>query len=319
MNLAWKKVSEVAMSSYRLRRCRVVFFAGLSVLLFASAIYGQSDESDIDAAMEAAAEAALARVEADAEKRGVSERRGSSGMRVRGRSQVGTAGLIYRSGVPYYDEWTFRAGAMKLRVPAYLGWQAIKPSSDFYREQAKTGRPGELLALPIMFSDFVRATRSKYVNYFGLLWVPQEYAFKSLVDANFEVFKEDLQSEIVADRKRLVERDDFWDFDDYLAFKKGRDEDLDESLQGYWLKALDQPDLVTYFATSEFVYESRRGVVRQPMIQTKTYALVRGKLLRFDFKRLYLSNEDAVELIKFTQNFVEDMRAVNGLSERKVR
>lgn len=282
-------------------------------------LYGQGEGAEVDLAMEAAAEAALARVEADAEERGVKERRSESGMKVRRRYKVGTEDPIYRSGVAYYNEWTIRAGALKLRVPAYQGWQAVKPTSEFYLAQSRTGRPGELLVLPIMFSDFVRATRSKYVNYFGLLWVPQEFAFMSLVEANFEEFKEDLQSEIVADRKRRIDREDFWEFDDYIAFKKGRDEDLEESLHGYWLKALDEPDLVTYFATSEFVFESSRGVQRQPMIQTMTYALVRGKLLRFDFKRLHLTDEDAVELISFTQKFVEDMRAVNGLSERKVR
>lgn len=272
-----------------------------------------------DSVLEDAAEAALARVEADAQQRGVRERRTDSGMKVRMRSKMGTEDPIFRSGVAYFDEWTVQAGAMKLRVPAYRGWEAIKPSSDFYLAQAKTGRPGELLVLPIMFSDFVRATRSKFVNHFGLVWVPQETAFSSLVESNFERFKSDLQTEIVADRKRRIDREDFWEFDDYLAFKKGRDEDLEESLDGYWLKALDQPDLITYFATSEFVFQSRRGELRQPMIQTMTYALVRGKLLRFDFKRLHLSDEDAVELIAFTQRFVEDMRVVNGLSERKIR
>ena len=247
------------------------------------------------------------------------ERRAESGMKVRGRFKVGTEDPIYRSGVAYFNEWTIKAGAMKLRVPAYYGWQAVKPTSDFYLAQSKTGRPGELLVLPIMFSDFVRSTRSKYVNYFGLLWVPQEFGFKSLEESNFLDFKEDLQSKMVADRKRRVDRDDFWEFEDYIAFKRGNDQDLEESLHGYWLKALDESDLVTYFATSEFVFESKRGVMRQPMIQTMTYALVRGKLLRFDFKRLHLTDEDPVELIKFTQSFVEDMRTVNGLSERKIR
>lgn len=290
--------------------CFAVFGGSVSV-------QGQSDE--IDPSMEAAAEAALARVEADAQKRGVFRRGPESGMKVRRRFKVGTEDPVYRSGVAYFDEWMLRAGAMKLRVPAYQGWQAVKPNSDFYLAQSKTGRPGELLVLPIVNSDFVRSTRSKYVNGFGLLWVPQEFAFKSLVEANFLEFKNGLQAEIVADRKQKIDREDFWDFDDYLAFKKGRDEDVEESLDGYWLKALDQPDLITYFATSEFVFESSRGLVRQPMIQTMSYALVRGKLLRFDFKRLHLSDEDAVELIRFTQRFIDDMRVVNGLSERKIR
>ncbi|MBK1876935.1 hypothetical protein [Pelagicoccus mobilis] len=296
-----------------------VLVAGVFVLSGVLRVEAQEEAPEVDKALEAAAEAALARVEADAEKRGVRERRSVAGMKVRGRHKVGTEDPVYRSGVPYFEEWTIRAGAMKLRVPAYLGWQAVKPNSDFYLAQSKTGRQGELLVLPLMFSDFVRATRSKYVNYFGLLWVPQETAFQSLGNSSFAGFKAELQNDMVVDRKRLVGRDDFWDFEDYMAFRKGRDEDLEESLDGYWLKALDEPDLVSYFATSEFVFVSSRGEQRQPMIQTMTYALVRGKLLRFDFKRLHFSDEDAVELIKFTKDFVEDMRIVNGLSERKIR
>lgn len=288
----------------------------VSMAVWLPVSWGQDEEGD---RLAAASRAALERVARDVEKRGVNERAGTKGARLRRRSAMGAIDPIYRHGVAYFDEWTIRAGALKLRVPAYLGWEGVKPSSDFYLAQAKSGAPGELLALPITNREFIRATRSKYVNNFGLIWVPQQYAFTSMTESSFKPVKEEVKQRIVAARRESIERDDFWEFDDYIAFKKGNDERVQEFQNGYWFRAIDQADMVTYFATSEFVFQTRREEVRQPMIQTMTYALVRGKLLRFDFKKLYLTDEDAIQLISFTRQFVSDMRAVNGLSERKIR
>ncbi len=293
-----------------------LFGIGLLMAVGASGVWAQEEAVD---PLAAAAEAALARVAQDVEKRGVNERVQTQGTRLRRRSAIEGVDPIYRHGIAYFEEWTIRAGALKLRVPAYYGWEGVKPTSDFYQTQAKTGVPGELLVLPIANRDFVRATRSKYVNNFGLIWVPQEHAFTSMTADSFRPVKEELKQTIIEARRTTVDRDDFWEFDDYIAFKKGNDESVEEFQNGYWFRAIDDPDIVTYFATSEFVFQTKREEIRQPMIQTMTYALVRGKLLRFDFKRLYLSDEDAVQLINFTRQFVSDMKAVNGLSERKIR
>ncbi len=286
------------------------------VLVLAPWVRAQDPQED---PMAEAAEAALARVAQDAEKRGVNERSQNQGARLRRRSALRAIDPIYRHGIAYFDEWTIRAGALKLRVPAYHGWEGIKASSDFYRAQAQMGVPGELLVLPITNRDFVRSTRSKYVNNFGLIWVPQEYAFTSMTEEAFAPVKELVKERIVAERRKSLDREDFWEFDDYIAFKKGNDERVKEFQNGYWFRAIDEPDMVTYIAVSEFVFQTNREEIRQPMIETMTYALVRGKLLRFDFKKLHLSDEDAAQLISFTRQFVEDMRVVNGLSERKLR
>lgn len=296
------------------RRCT---FA-LAILALCGELPAQ-DESAADEARIAAAKAALDRVAADAKLRRANGRRVSEGIQVRRKFNVGTADPIYRRGVAFHEEWTIRAGISKLRVPAYNGWEAAKASSEFYAMQSSSGRPGEHLALPLLNSGFTRATRSKFVNFFGLIWVPQEHAFTSMTSEGFLPIKQSIRDWIVQDRKRRVDRDDFLSFDDYLEFKKGNDEEVNESLFGYWFKAQEEDDLVTYFATSEFVYQGRREEIRQPMIQTMTYALVEGKLLRFDFKRLSLSAEDAVQLINFARTFVEDMRMVNGPSERIIR
>lgn len=307
------------LSGSRGRRRR---FVRLTLLLLAAATAGstgsfaQDENSDL---MEASAEAALARVAQDAEQRGVNERVQVPAMRVRRRATIGTEDPKYRNGVTYYDEWTIRAGALKLRVPAYYGWEGVSENSDFYRSQAHGGVPGEHLALPITNQDFIRASRSKYINNFGLIWVPQEYAFSSLAPTNFTTIKDKLKADIVAERELRLDRDDFWEYGDYIAFKKGQDDSVNEFLDGYWMRAIDEPELVTYFATSSFVFQTTREEIRQPMIMTMTYALVHGKLLRFDFKRLYLSDEDSVQLIEFTRRFVEDMRRLNDLGGRKIR
>lgn len=308
------RVMRESIGEYRTRARRLCIC--LMIALGTSGVWAQDDTLD---PLAAASEAALARVAQDVEKRGVNERVQTQGTRLRRRSAIGAIDPIYRHGVAYFEEWTIRAGALKLRVPAYLGWEGVKPASDFYQTQANAGVPGELLVLPIANRDFIKATRSKYVNNFGLIWVPQEHAFTSMTADSFRPVKEELKQTIMAARRATVDRDDFWEFDDYIAFKKGNDERVQEFQNGYWFRAIDDPDIVTYFATSEFVFQTKREEIRQPMIQTMTYALVRGKLLRFDFKKLYLSDEDAVQLISFTRQFVSDMRAVNGLSERKIR
>jgi len=238
---------------------------------------------------------------------------------IRRKAKIGVSDPITRSGVSYFEEWTLRAGAKKLRVPAYFGWTGVRTESDFYFSQLPQGEPGEHLALAMVNSEYVKASRSRFVNYYGLIWVPQDSAFLSMTGLAFASFKEEIQQDIVEDRRRRVRRSDFRDFGDYLDFKKGLDERVAEPLPGYLLKAVDEPDLVMYFAVSEFVYEGRREEVRQPMIMTIAYALVRGKLLRFDFRRLYTADEDAVALVAFTQKFISDMRKVNGFSERKLR
>lgn len=278
-------------------------------------LHGQS----IDEAMDQAAQSALDRVALDADQRGVKDRAPAEAVRVRRRSSIGAVDPIYRSGVAYFDEWNIRAGALKLRVPAYYGWKGVRASSDFYDIQANSGVPGEHLALAITNEGFVRSTRSKFVNNYGLIWVPQEFAFTSMTETSFSDVKESVRSFVVADRKSRSARSDFAEFEDYVAFKAGADENVAEFQDGFWIRAIDEPDMVTYYSTSEFVFQTPRQEIRQPMIMTVTYALVRGKLLRFDFKRLYLSDEDAIQLITFTQRFVSDMRTVNGLSERKIR
>lgn len=224
---------------------------------------------------------------------------------------------ISRNGVPYHEDWTIQSGALFLRLPALEGWEAVRPSSDYYRLQSLSGEPGNHLASVLTSERFRRSSGSKFPNFYALIWVPQEYAFAQLSDATFSEFKQGVHSELVEQRQAALEREAFKEFDNYQNFRMGDDEKLTEGIDGYLVRVEDREDLVTYFATSEFIFQTKKTELRQPMIMTITYALVRGKLIRFDFRRLYTQDEDTVQLIAFAHEYIASMRQLNGVGERK--
>jgi len=226
---------------------------------------------------------------------------------------------VYRNGVPYYDEWTIRVGATRLRVPGYDSWRSIRSSSDFFDPQANAGLLGDRLAFAMFDKGFVDAVKTKFVSFFTLIWVPDGFAFKRMTSNRFHAYKEALQEEVVAVRRQLVNREDFEDFDDYRNFKFGRDEQVEDFIDGYMIRAVDSNDLVMYFATSEFIYKGNRAKEVAPMIVTVTYALVENKLVRIDMKRLFTGKEDVSSLIEYSQNFVDAMRRLNAPQKWKSR
>ena len=226
-----------------------------------------------------------------------------------GRNDIGTP--IYRNEVPYYPGWTIRAGVMRLKLPANRHWRLVDPSSDFYRSQADTGATGDYLAAVLYSRGFMQLAKTKYVSYFSLIWIPRQYAFKEMDRVSFAVFKVVLQEESVAERKLKVDRLNFSNFEDYLNFKFGRDEEVSCFVDGFMIRAVEEDDLVMYFATSEFLYKGPRAEVVEPLILTVTYALVHGKLIRVDTKRLYRTREDISSLVTSSQIFIQDMRHLN--------
>ena len=235
--------------------------------------------------------------------------------RLRVRNMPSAGDPVYRNGVPYYDEWTIRAGATRLRIPAYPSWRRVKPESEFFQQQAQTAIPGEHLASVLVDNGFREHARTRYASFYTSIWVPQEHAFELMSPESFATFKTELQEETVEARKRLIDREDFLDFDDYLNFKFGYDEKVNEFVDGFWMRAVDEEDVVVYFATSQFVYQTSREEIVDPMIMTIAYALVENKLLRVDMRRLYKGEDDIAALIAYAKLFVEDMRKLNTLSE----
>lgn len=294
----------------------------LVIAAFAMGIGGVCVGQDV--ADSSAAGAALDRARAEAASKGESS--AVARLRSRDRSVVsrvrygrGNEGdPIFRNGVPYYEGWKVQAGVTLLKLPAYPYWESVKAGTDFFRVQSAVGVKGDHLEFAMLDRGFMRAVRTRYVSNFTLVWVPQEHAFKQMTLATFSNFKEKLQAEAVAERKLKVKRSDFEDFEDYLNFKFGHDEKVASFVDGFMIRALEAENLVMYFATSEFIFEGKRGrKVVDPMIMTVTYALVNSKLIRVDMKRLFQDAEDVAVLVAFSEQYVNDMRRLNALSTAK--
>ncbi len=284
----------------------------------ATAPFSEADESASAIAAEA-----LERVRQEAAEReasaAVPEKSKSASVRRNDYVEVDEQGPVIRNGVAYFEDLTIRVGARRLRLPAYGGWEAVRPDSKFFALQVEAHPPEHQLVSVLVNRVFAKQTDSKFVNHLILVSVPQEQAFLEMTLGSFAAFKEKVQKRVVDQRKLLVKREDFRDFEDYLNFKFGQDEKVEEFVDGFMVRAEDRPDLVVYFATSEFLFKNSRTEIRQPMISTLTFALVHGKLLRIDTKRIFISDEDVVRLISDSIQFVRDMRSLNDLSEFRPR
>lgn len=307
-----------------------IFTLSLMALLFLDvaprqlAAQTDADSAEDDIVMPDSAAQALERVKQEAEKvkeRERSEPQGPVNFGIPVRSARGTLNgdALKRNGIDYIEDWTIRAGVTRLRLPAREGWESVNPNAAFFQQLANSGVPGEFLASVLINRSYLVASRSKYVNFFMEIRVPQEFAFTLMTPDSFAAFKEEVQENTVKTRKRFLKRDDFLDFDDYMNFKFGHDEKVDEFVDGFMVRALDEPDMVIYFATSEFIYSGPKGDTIEPMITTVCYALVNDKLLRIDVKRVFAGEEDIPILLAATKAFVQDMRRLNGLSDDQRR
>ncbi len=281
-----------------------------------------ADDAEEPIEMPASSDQALERMKeevAEQKKKRPPEPRGpvSFGVPVRSASSRESGDALRRNGVEFVEDWTIRAGVTRLRIPARNGWIAVSPNSAFFSQQVEAGTPGEHLALLLVNKAYVTASKSKYVNFYSEIRVPQEYAFKLMTPASFAPFKAGIQEAAVETRMRLIQRDDFEDFDDYLNFKFGRDEAVDSFVDGFMVRAIDEPDLVIYFATSEFVYDGPREDTVEPMMVTVCYALVNEKLIRYDTRRVFSGQDDIAVMLAETKAFISDMRRLNDLQERK--
>lgn len=220
--------------------------------------------------------------------------------------------VLYRGDTPYIRDWSFQSGVVELNVPAYEGWVNVTKKKDLYLDFARQGVPGQTLSGVYINTRYIRATRSKYINFYVLAWVPERFAYKQFNPKKFAPIKEKLQAELIAVRRRTTEREDFQSFDDYLNFKFGKDEELEEFVDGRMIKAAEGDDYLTYFFTSEFLIQDEESPVTEPMLGTTTFGLVRGKLIRYDIRMVYRSDDDVARILEFTQQYFDDLQRVNS-------
>lgn len=235
--------------------------------------------------------------------------------RIRYQRQMGDVDLYSKDGIPFRKSWGFKSGVTQLYPPFYDGWVDGKRVKGLYDEFAQDGDPGFTLASVSFNEPFYKATGKEFVNFFALIWVPEEYAYSLFQPSSFAKVKDGIHSKIIAGRKQYADREQFDTFEDYIAFKFGRDEDMENFVDGYWLVANESSEHLTYFYTSEFLVERRKQAFKRPLIATTTYMVMRNKLLRLDVAKEYSVPEDIQQLLEFTNGFREDMKVVNRYGE----
>jgi len=224
--------------------------------------------------------------------------------------------VLYRGKTPFVRDWGFRSGVVELNVPHYEGWVNLTPQTDLYLEFAQLGVADQTLSGVYVNSRYMLETRANYINFYVLVWVPEGTAFKLFTEHSFAPVKEKLQADLVAVRQKTTNREDFSSFDDYFNFKFGKDEELEDFVDGRMIKAMEDDDFVSYFFTSEFRIQDEKSPLTEPMLGTTTIGFVRGKLVRFDVGMAYRSDEDVSRILEFTRQYFDDFKRVNSTDKR---
>ncbi len=233
--------------------------------------------------------------------------------------QQGDTDIFMKGGVVYRKSWAFRTGVTQLYPPLYDGWKNGKDVKGLYEDYADEGEPGYTLS-SITYNDrFYQQTGAEFVNFFSLVWVPEAYAFSVFTNRSFETFKDTLRQRIIDARKQYADRDRFETFQDYIAFKFGRDDEMENFVDRYWIEANEGSGHLTYFYTSEFsgIKGKKNEAFTRPLIATATYMIVRNKLLRMDVVKEYDGQDEISILLEFTDKIRRDMIAVNLPGESK--
>lgn len=226
-----------------------------------------------------------------------------------------------KNGVEYRKRWGFRAGAARLYPPLYSGWESGMEVKGLYEEYVAKGEAGYTLSSLFYNERYFRDTGSEFVNNFVLLWVPERYAFSLFDESAFEAFKNSIKESIIEARKEYADREKFESFDDYIAFKFGRDEEMEDFVDGYWIVADENDYRLTYFFTSEFIGTEKRSkqAFKRPLIATTSYMLVRNKVLKMDVVKEFDGRDDIQILLQFTANLHRDLELINRYEPSRER
>ena len=275
-------------------------------------LIGQSGEP-VDEPVEIDSQAESGGQEEDPDKPKKQERQKKSEPRKAIRIPLEGDDRFTKNGVEYRKQWGFKAGVTRLYPPLYSGWDNGTKVKGLYEEYAAKGEAGYTLSSIFYNQRYFKETGSEFVNNFVLLWVPERYAFSVFNENNFEAFKNSIKENIIDARKEYADREKFESFDDYIAFKFGRDEEMEDFVDGYWIVADENDYRLTYFYTSEFVGSDNRDkqAFKRPLIATTSYMLVRNKVLKMDIVKEFDGRDDIPILLQFTANLHRDLELVN--------
>ncbi len=234
--------------------------------------------------------------------------------------QMGDADLFLKNGVAIRKSWSFRSGVTELYPPYYDGWRNGKTVKGLYENYLDQGEPGYTLSSVVYNERYFKQTGGEFVNYYSLVWVPEAYAFSLYTPSSFNKFKETVRGRIHEARLQYAERDRFETFQDYMAFKFGRDEEMENFVDGYWIEAMDSDEHLTFFFTSEFTEirgRKKKVAFVRPLIATATYMVIRNKLLRLDVVKEFDGQDDIPALLDFTDTLRRDMKRANRPGETR--
>ncbi len=220
--------------------------------------------------------------------------------------------LKHRGDVAYLQQWSFKSGVTRLNTPYYDGWINLIRQKGAIEDFSEGGDPNDLLAGVLVNKNYVEASGSDFINFYSLVWVPQDYAFSLFSQSNFDNYKSALREYMIDQRKLLANRDDFESFDDYIRFKFGRDEEMESFADGYMIEASESDGHLTYFFTFEARRKDKKQEFVSSMVGTLSYFLVRNKLIKVETRMEYNSIDDISRILEFSDRFREDFVLVNG-------
>lgn len=217
-----------------------------------------------------------------------------------------------RNGITFYEYSSFKIGVTELDVPGYDGWVDLASNEKVRPLFADKGKAGERLeSILVLKPDKKRATVADISKFYSLIWVPEAYEFKLFSPSSFNRLKQEIREKILVERKTTANRDDFESFDDYINYKFGADDQLTEVKDGVLIEIASKDELMSHFYTSTLRIGSGKSFEEHRQVTTTTLALVRDKLVRIEFHKIYYSDDDITLLLDIGEQFVEDFRRVN--------
>ncbi len=224
-------------------------------------------------------------------------------------------GLKSRDGTAFRDEWSFKSGVTNLNTPYYDGWVNLIRQKGAFEDFSEGTDPNDLLVGILVNRNYVEATDSDYINFYSLVWVPQDFAYSLFSQRNFDAYKTALREQMVVQRKVIANRDDFETFEDYVRFKFGRDEEMESFADGYMIEASESDDHLTYFFTFEATRQGKKDQVVASMVGTLSHFLVRDKLIKLETRMEYNSIDDVSRVLEFSDRFRQDFVKVNSIQQ----
>lgn len=227
-------------------------------------------------------------------------------------SQLVGRDIYERDGIFFHKEWSFKVGVTQLNVPAAKGWANALQFKDADKDYKKFLKLGDRLEGAFVPADSIRTRRlENFGDFIIIVSVPSSYEYAKYNQSSFEKLKETLKEELAEERKDLAEREHFENFDDYVRYRYGDDEDLDTFVDGYRILAVEDDNSISYYFNTHLRVADRKSTLLKNQSVTTSIILVRGKLIKVDIRMTIYDGDTYSRLISFTRQYIDWMGLVN--------